>query len=70
MKIIYKTNQDYTLEEVVVINDKEENIFNVYTNSDSPEDNNLSRMGVLGELGKLIESITGKKVEIENSHED
>ena len=58
LNITYQTSKDYTYENIIVTKDGKE-IFQVST-SDSPEDNNLSRMGVLENVESLIKEMGGK----------
>ena len=65
MKLIHNYTQD-GYEKLVVKDDANGKIIaEISTSSDSPEDNNLSRMGATEFVEKIIEYITDVKPEIE-----
>jgi len=64
MKIIYKTSGDYMYEDIELFNEKGESICSFNTQADCGEDNNLSRMGVLGSIQSILKELTGKEAEV------
>ncbi len=52
-------------EDITLFNDDGKSICNFNTQGDCPEDNNLSRMGVLDSIQSIIKELTGKEVEVE-----
>jgi hypothetical protein len=66
MKVIYEISEDYQNEQITVVNDEGKQIAQFITDGESPEDNSLSRMGVLSTVTDLIKELTGANPEIIN----
>lgn len=58
-KIIYRTNGDYDREEVELVIDGR-TIDSLSTAEDTPEDNNISRMGVVSFIEELLMAVNPK----------
>lgn len=54
--IEYNHRDDYSFEEIVVTKDGKK-IFEVSTQADFPEDNNIARMGIKKEVFNLIKTL-------------
>jgi hypothetical protein len=67
MKILYKVSEDYMYEDVTLLDDEGKEIANFNTQADCPEDNNLSRMGVIANIQSIVKHFTGNEVELETA---
>lgn len=65
MKLQYSVSEDYTAENIDILDDQGVKIASFNTQADCPEDNNLSRMGVLKSLEDFHKILTGKDIEVE-----
>lgn len=70
MKIVYKTSGDGMYEDIELFNADGKSICGFNTQADCGEDNNLSRMGVLGSIQSILLELKGEKAEVEMKNYD
>lgn len=70
MRIVYKTSDDGMYEDIELFNADGKSICRFSTQADCGEDNNLSRMGVLGSIQSILLELKGEKAEVEMKNYD